>query len=192
MKKIACFILCLVIIAALAGCSGSGSASRTSNQSAGVNDILESGMAAADESTDPAADESASKDEDQDSVSSGTVSADGADIDLTVMSSTMVYSEVFNMISKPDEYRGKIIKMKGLCSVYYSEETKKTYYSCIIKDATACCAQGIEFTLSEKYIEPDDYPENESEICIIGEYDTYKEKGLVYSTLKNAELLSQQ
>ena len=42
----------------------------------------------------------------------GDSSADRkVDVDLTDMSATMVYSEVFDMVNKPDEYIGKTIKV---------------------------------------------------------------------------------
>ena len=43
------------------------------------------------------------------------------------------------------------------------------------RDATACCAQGIEFVLTEDYVYPDDYPEVDEEICVVGVFDTYQE-----------------
>ena len=79
----------------------------------------------------------------QASVSSG----DGAseefvpDIDLTALSSTMVYSEVYNMMTAPSDYIGKNVKMKGAFSYYQDPNTGNEYYACIIQDATACCAQ---------------------------------------------------
>lgn len=174
----------------LAACSSGGPQDRIGNKSAGVNDVLESGMAAADSENVTASTETGTQ-------VNGTVGkemnntggTDGVDVDLTNISSTMIYSEVFNIVSKPNEYKGKIIKMKGVCSVYNSEDTGKTYYSCIIKDATACCAQGIEFSLSDEYKYPDDYPEKGSEICVVGTFDTYKEDVYEYSILKDAELL---
>lgn len=39
------------------------------------------------------------------------------DVDLTTLSSTMVYSEVYNMMCEPDRYLGKRIKMNHRTSV---------------------------------------------------------------------------
>ena len=36
------------------------------------------------------------------------------DVDLTVLSSTMVYSEVYNMVLEAEGYVGKTVKMNGL------------------------------------------------------------------------------
>ena len=75
-------------------------------------------------------------------------SADGVDVDLTALSSTMVYSEVYNMLYfYPEDYYGKTVKMTGLFNVYQSVDENGVVldmpvaYACIISDATACCAE---------------------------------------------------
>ena len=120
---------------------------------------------------------------------SGSAKADGVDVDLTVLSSTMVYSEVYNMMMKPDDYKGKVIKMKGQYVPYLDEATGNRYFACFISDATACCSQGIEFCLTEDYSFPDDYPEEGDTICVQGTFDTYIEDGGLYCTLRNARLV---
>ena len=36
---------------------------------------------------------------------------------------------------------------------------------------------------------PDDYPEADAEICVVGVFDTYQEGEYTYCTLRNASLL---
>ena len=118
-----------------------------------------------------------------------TVEADPCvDLDLTALSSTMVYSEVFNMMMAPEEYEGKTIKMDGVCNVYQDPETGKTYYACIVQDATQCCSQGLEFVLDESQYEASDYPENGDEIVISGDFSTYTEGEYQYITILNSVL----
>ena len=112
-----------------------------------------------------------------------------ADIDLTALSSTMVYSEVYNMMVTPEDYIGKTVKMEGLFSMFHDESTGKYYFACIIMDATACCSQGIEFELEGDHKYPDDYPEPGEEVCVVGTFDTYKEGDYTYCTLRNARML---
>ena len=114
--------------------------------------------------------------------------ASQVDVDLTQMSSTMVYSEVFNMVNEPDDYLGKMIKMEGTFALYHDENTGKDYYACIIQDATACCAQGIEFVLTEEYACPADYPQEGGFITVTGVFDTYQEGSYTYCTLREARL----
>lgn len=111
-------------------------------------------------------------------------------VDLTVMSSTVVYGQVYNMMYYPEKFIGKTVKMKGLYSDYFDQALGKHYYACIIMDATACCAQGVEFILTDDYKYPDDYPEDGDEITVEGTFDVYEEDGGSYCTLREASLLS--
>jgi len=111
------------------------------------------------------------------------------DVDLTQLSSTMVYSEVYNMMTTPDEYIGKTVKMAGQFALYHDETTDVNYYACVIADATACCQQGLEFVLEGDYKYPDDYPALKSLITVVGEFRTYTENGVLYCHLVNAEML---
>ncbi len=179
MKKAISLILCMIMTAALIGCGDSDSAA-TSNglgQSKSVADVLEEGMASADAPEPEAIDES--------QVLSST---EGVDVDLTTLSSTMVYSEVYNMMIMPEDYMGKTIKMNGMFSYMTDETTGNEYYACIIMDATACCSQGIEFELAGDYTYPDDYPEIGGDITVTGTFDVYEEDGYKYCTLRNATM----
>lgn len=111
---------------------------------------------------------------------------EGIDIDLTLLSSTMVYSQVYDMMMDPEKYVGKTVRMSGLYTDYYDEAADKHYFACIIQDATACCAQGIEFELTDDYKYPDDYPEDSDLITVTGVFDTYMEGEAMYVTLRNA------
>ncbi|MBQ7679339.1 MAG: hypothetical protein IJT34_05770 [Butyrivibrio sp.] len=114
--------------------------------------------------------------------------APGVDVDLTVLSSTMVYAEVYNMMVDPDHYKGKTVKMKGQFVPYYDESTGNNYFACLISDATACCSQGIEFILTDEYSYPEDYPKEGDIICVVGTFDTYMEGENMYCTLREAML----
>lgn len=113
------------------------------------------------------------------------------DYDLTVMSSDMVYSTVYQMMTDPETYVGKTVRMNGAYVVNYWESTD-TYYHCVlIKDAQACCQQGIEFVWGDgNHIYPDDYPEESAEVLVTGTFETYKEDGdtNLYCRLENATL----
>lgn len=115
--------------------------------------------------------------------------ADGIDIDLTTLSATMVYSQVYNMMIAPEDYVGKMVKMQGMMASYYDEAADRRYFACIIQDATACCAQGIEFELAGELKYPDDYPSDGEAICVEGVFETYKEGELTYVTLRKARFL---
>ena len=138
-----------------------------------VNSILEDSTENADDSQAVASESDLSGDP-------------SVDVDLTALSATMVYSEVFQMMYYPEDYIGKTVKMEGLYDHYHDDSTGKDYYSCIIQDATACCAQGIEFQLSDGA-----YPADAtSDVMVKGTFETYEENGAKYCTLVDAELLN--
>ena len=110
------------------------------------------------------------------------------DVDLTKLSSTMVYSEVYNMLTAPGDYTGKTVKMTGSFNVWHDDQKDKNYFSCLIADATACCAQGIEFELKDSNKYPNEYPQQGSMITVTGTFGTYLEDGYLYCQLKDAVL----
>ncbi|MCL2815661.1 MAG: hypothetical protein FWD23_13775 [Oscillospiraceae bacterium] len=107
-------------------------------------------------------------------------SAGSVDIDLTLLSGTMVYAEVYNMMTQPDDYMGKSIKMNGLYYTAYYEETGLYYHYVIIEDATACCQQGMEFLWNGEHSYPVDYPEESSKVEVVGVFGSYDELGKTY------------
>ena len=113
-------------------------------------------------------------------------SADGIDVDLTTLSSTAVYAEVWNMMAEPESYIGKTVKMKGIFAVYEDETTGQKYFACIIADALGCCQQGLEFILKGEHKYPDDYPTVDSEITVTGTFETYTEDKFTYCRIKDA------
>ena len=101
-------------------------------------------------------------------------SAAALDIDLTAMSGTMVYSIVYDMVWNPGNYVGKTIKMSGIYARYTSDDTGTLHHACVVQDATACCAQGIDFELADGAA----YPEPNTEITVIGTLDTYRNENI--------------
>ena len=124
----------------------------------------------------------------KDSPTTETANAESCDVDLTQLSSTMVYSEVYNMMTTPDDYRGKTVKMSGNFAIYQDQITGQIYFACVIADATACCSQGLEFVLEGDHTYPDDYPELNSVITVTGVFDTYEENGNIYCQLIHAKM----
>lgn len=111
--------------------------------------------------------------------------------DLTGMGSDMVYATVFQLMQNPQKYIGKTFKIKGIYYPSYCEATGQYYHYCIIEDATACCAQGLEFIWEDgSHSFPDDYPPKGAEIIVTGIYETYQEDTdpTLYCRLNQAKL----
>ena len=97
------------------------------------------------------------------------------DVDLTVMGKDMVYATVYQMMCYPDEYIGKKIKANGTYTACWYDETSKWYTYCLIKDALACCQQGLEFTWEDGSHDISEFPEEGTDIEIIGTFRVYKD-----------------
>ncbi|MDO5136205.1 MAG: hypothetical protein Q4D55_09140 [Eubacteriales bacterium] len=107
------------------------------------------------------------------------------DVDLTKLSSTMVYSEVFQMMTEPQNYIGKRIRMKGQFAVSQADPEIAAvdyYFAVIIADATACCQQGMEF-IWDGHDSPEDFPGEGTDLTVTGIFETYEEGDSTYCRL---------
>ena len=64
--------------------------------------------------------------------------------------------------------------------------TDQTYHSVLIADATACCAQGLEYVLADADAA---YPESDAEVTVTGKFELYEELGMMYCRLKDATIV---
>ena len=202
----------IILTALLTGCTGNDSSARFTSSSITVEEVIENSIAEEEasvaeteasseaeiEETSEAADtaistatessEGATESEEEADIEGLLSSTEGIDVDLTLLSSTMVYSTVYDIVYFPENYLGKTVKMQGIYTHYHDDTTDKDYFACFIQDAAACCSQGIEFELSDDYVYPDDYPEEGDIVTVSGVFDLYEEDGFTYCTLRNSVL----
>ncbi len=93
------------------------------------------------------------------------------DIDLTTMSDTIVYSQVYDIMVNYTDYIGKTINLVGQFNSLYYEEIAQTLSFVIINDALGCCPQGLEVRFADDVV----LPETNTNISIQGEFATYME-----------------
>lgn len=111
---------------------------------------------------------------------------EGVDIDLTQMSASMVYAVVERMLFYPEEYLGLTFRIHGTFFLWENPMTGQVHYSCVVEDALACCQQGLEFLVSDATY-PDDYPQIQQTITVIGELQLYQGDGYENIHLINAQ-----
>ena len=188
MKRILCLLLAVCMAVSLCAC-GKGSEKDAGNDASSSN---EESSASAESIPMPKEQETPEESEQP------QASSDGAEVDLTVLSSTMVYAEVYNMLyNDPESYLGKTVRARGEFSIYQLVvdgvlQPDPVAYACIIADAAACCAEGMEFVLKDDLAYPDDYPEPGAEITVVGEFQSYEENGMTGYHLINARLESSE
>lgn len=179
MKRVIQMMIIAALAMSMAGCAGKNNGKPAGNGNT-VQNVIDQQMQNNDQGT-------AEKEQASISLANGEY-----DVDLTMLSSTMVYSQVYDMMVNPEDYIGKKVRMTGPFTIYQNTDEKgqlipdEIYFACVIADATACCAQGLEFVLAGDYAYPDDYPELGEEIVVSGIFDTYKEYGTLYCHLTEA------
>ncbi len=99
--------------------------------------------------------------------SSDSIQSD-VDVDLSVLSATMAYTQAYNIEQNPEDYVGKTIRFGGEYAFYEDSNTQKVRAWAMIADASACCNMGIELVLDDSYIYPDDYPSRGDTITAVG------------------------
>ena len=117
-----------------------------------------------------------------------TAQAQKVDLDLSALSGTVVYSQVYDMVEDPEAYLGQTVKLKGNFSYFQDPDTQNEYFAAVIADATACCAQGIEFVWAGEHAYPRDYPPLDTMVTVTGTFGTYEEDGYTYLQLSDADV----
>ena len=110
------------------------------------------------------------------------------DLDLTKMSATMIYSTIFDMLTMPEEYVDKNIKLKGWFETYTNPETAEIFYAVVVPDATACCQQGLEFIWPGDHHYPADFPNPGQDVTVTGIYKLIDKDGFAYNYLEATKL----
>lgn len=164
-----------LLLVSLCACSTEQSA-RTGAQSTSkdVSDVIEDLAGREDQQNSEVNEEKTPEEQAEPETSVRLMEWQGSvDVGLTEMNSTMIYSEVYNMMMDPMDYIGKTIRIFGTYAHAYEEQNQKHYYACVVQDATACCAHGLEFVLFGSYVWPDDYPEEGDEVVVTGVLNLY-------------------
>lgn len=197
MKRTGIGILLLAAVVLISGCGKQTDNGKGINNGKTVDKVIESQVKKEEQKkTEESTKEDTQKNDQQNTDTQtpesvqGSVNAPEAsvDVDLSVMDSDMIYATVYQMMSDPEQYVGKTFRIEGKFYVTYDEMTKNQYYYCVIKDATECCAQGLEFVWGDgSHIYPDEYPTDGTEVVVDGTFELYMEKDSRYCRLANAD-----
>lgn len=183
------FFIIFIIFVAIAGC---GKKKQNKNQmfstTKSVKDTIEEEMKKEQEKKENAENEKALKndfqateedvkeinedknEENKKAENVGEENQKDIDYDLTEMNSDMIYATVFMVVQDPESYAGKTFKIYGNSYTFPTTEGKSMTHYCLIKDALACCAQGLEFISSNS---DEKYPDDGDEIVVTGTLESY-------------------
>lgn len=98
---------------------------------------------------------------------------DGIDIDLTKMSADFVYATLFQFMVDIESYKDFTVRMRGAYMLINNEHTNQAYSYCTVKDASACCIQGIEFKCTGQDVSS---LKDGDEITVSGRFTLYAEE----------------
>lgn len=187
MKKILACIICLTLAFGVTAC---GKAS--DKDSNGDTKIISDAKNKQENSKSDTKKEVSKKEvagdagKDKSSKSKSKTKGNKIDVDLNNLNANVVYSQVFLMMTEPDKFIGKRIRMSGQFNVYAAQEGNPSgvteYYAIIIADAQACCQQGIEFVWPG-HTYPEGFPEVKSNASVTGIFEVYEENGKKYCRL---------
>ena len=197
MKRTGIEIWLLAAVVLLSGCGKQTDNGKGINSGKTVDKVIESQVKKEEQKkTEESTKEDTQKNDQQNTDTQTTENVQGSvnapeaavDVDLSVMDSDMIYATVYQMMSDPEQYVGKTFRIEGKFYVTYDEMTKNQYYYCVIKDATECCAQGLEFVWGDgSHIYPDEYPTDGTEVIVDGTFELYMENDSRYCRLANAD-----
>ncbi len=190
MKNTVIITAALIAAAALLGsCADNSAAGENALIDAIVNEAVSSAEAENNAVISSAEEKAAKITGAADASSSPDTVPGNIDIDLTQMNSTMIYSVIYDLMVKPNDYYGKTFMVDGYFDTLYNEQLGVRYYFVVVPDATACCVQGLEFKLQKEPVYPDDYPEPGTVIRVRGVLGSYEENGQPYAYI-NADAIS--
>ena len=197
MKRTGIGIWLLAAVVLLSGCGKQTDNGKGINSGKTVDKVIESQVKKEEQKkTEESTKEDTQKNDQQNTDTQTTENVQGSvnapeaavDVDLSVMDSDMIYATVYQMMSDPEQYVGKTFRIEGKFYVTYDEMTKNQYYYCVIKDATECCAQGLEFVWGDgSHIYPDEYPTDGTEVIVDGTFELYMENDSRYCRLANSD-----
>ena len=182
MKRFIGIILMLALVFVFAACQNN------SREEEAVSEAVQTTVSATEATSIVTTSETTSQAETTQSTTAKATETEADIIDLTLLNNTMLYSELFDIASQPDDYIGKTVKMRGTYAVYEGEG--RSYYVCEVMDTTACCSQGLEFVLKKSEEYPEYHSDSPVEIEVSGTLNTYLENGQTYVQLEEASVVT--
>ena len=115
---------------------------------------------------------------------SGCSDADGdVDIDMTVLSPTMVSAQGFRITSSPEDHLGYSMRIRGSYFTFLWEEADMQLHYVVLDLTVGCCGQAFEFKYSGEL------PELGTPIQITGVFQYYEIMGEFYFYIYVTELI---
>ena len=116
------------------------------------------------------------------------VDSTGSYIDFTAYSRSAVFTELGYLSFDPDYFVGKTLKLSGEFLVSEDDYLGVTFYGCVVKDATACCMQGVDFVPAPGFEKMVASLSNGDPLTVEGVFETYTLGGYRLYRVGNARV----
>lgn len=110
--------------------------------------------------------------------------ADTPQLDLSRMSPTMAYAQLYNIFMEQEKYVGQTIKMRGQYVAMRDENEVAKYHFVMVYDNAACCQLGMEFLMTPA----ENLPKDNSLIELTGVFDICNDAGEKFCVLRVKEV----
>ena len=89
-------------------------------------------------------------------------------VDLSNMSDLMIYGMMFDVVSKPQDYEGKRMRLVGVYSPFKNPDTGEMEHTLIFYDITYCCEVELRVYMKDEYQYPKDFPRDGEKMTVTG------------------------
>ena len=110
------------------------------------------------------------------------------DIDLTVLSVTMVSAQAFQMRVSPEDFLGQTVRIRGSHYTFPWDEAGMDVHYVVLDLTAGCCGEAFEFILTDELIESVGYPPHGAIIEVVGVFSSYEMFGLEFHYLYAFEI----
>ena len=111
------------------------------------------------------------------------------DMDLTRLSSAIVYAQVYNMLMEADNFNGVHVKMNGIFYENTDSEKGSLFQCVLVKDSTGCCSVGFDVLKGNESIK---FPANLTEVQVEGTFTVKEDSGGITRSYLTVEKLDWQ
>ena len=116
---------------------------------------------------------------------------DGVDMDLSALNTLMAFAAIENITQAPEEHIGSTIRVTGSYFNFFSPDIEDYIHFILVADEGDCCVQGFEIRMMDGWTSPEEFPELETRIEVVGVYSFYgeNERGFFYLAVYQDDLV---
>ena len=109
-------------------------------------------------------------------------------VDLTKMSNMMIYSLMYDILMKPEDYADQRMRLVGTYSPFKNPDTGLMEHTLIFYDVSYCCEVELRVNMKEEYQYPKDFPRDGNKMTVVGRFNVEEMDNKTICTLEDCEM----